>query len=90
MINPPVLAFWLIAFAQLTSNAGITVQMQLASVTILFFIGIFWGKATVLWLYQQLSKNIDQKAQNLTTIVNKSIAVLVFSIGCIQLARLLL
>ena len=89
VLNPPVLVFWLIAFAYLASNTQVMVRIGLLKLTLLFFMGVFIGKIFTLWLYLQLSKRIEKKAKNITKIVNKSIGLLVLVLGLIQLIRLL-
>jgi len=90
VINPPVLVFWLLAFAYLASNTSVMVRIGLLKLTLLFFTGVFLGKIFTLWAYLQLSKKIEKKAKHLTKIINKVIGAIVLVLGSIQLIRLIL
>lgn len=90
ILNPPVLVFWLVAFAYLTANTQVMIHMGLFQLILLFFIGVFIGKIFTLWLYLQLSKKIEKKAQNITVIVNKGIGLLILIIGSFQFINLIL
>ena len=89
VLNPPVLVFWLLVFSYLATNTSVMVEMSFFLLTLLFFMGVFVGKIFTLWLYLQLSKKIEKRAQNITSIVNKSIGVLLLTIGCFQLFNLI-
>ena len=89
VLNPPVLVFWLLVFSYLATNTSVMVEMSFFLLTLLFFMGVFVGKIFTLWLYLQLSKKIEKRAQNITSIVNKSIGVLLLFIGCFQLFNLI-
>ncbi|MCG8328315.1 MAG: LysE family transporter [Chitinophagales bacterium] len=89
VLNPPVLIYWLVAFAFISSN-GLMVNLSLIELSLIFFAGIFVGKIFTLWLYLQLSKRIVSKASHLIEKLNKGIAVLLVILGCVQLVKLLL
>ena len=89
ILNPPVLVYWLVAFAFISSN-GLMVNMSLIELTLIFFAGVFVGKIFTLWLYLQLSKRIAAKASHLTQKLNKWIAILLVVLGVIQLVKLLI
>jgi len=89
VLNPPVLVYWLVAFAFISSN-GLMVNLSLTQLTLIFFAGIFVGKIFALWLYLQLSKRIASKASHLTEKINRGIAILLVVLGLVQLVKLLL
>ena len=88
LVNPPVLVFWLVAFAYLSSIAHIEPMMSILSLTVLFFTGVFFGKILVLYSYVKFSVYVAHKSQYLTTSLNKVMAVLLVCIGLIQLIKI--
>ncbi len=90
VLNPPVLVFWLVAFAYISMHTPVMVQMGVVPLVIVFFLGIFAGKVIALWLYVQLSKRIASNASDIAAKLNKVIGGLLAVIGLFQLAKLLL
>lgn len=90
VLNPPVLVFWLVAFAFISTNTPLDLHMGMAGWILLFFAGVFVGKIFTLWLYLQLSKRIARQAGHLTEQINKGIGLVVFALGCLQLVNLLM
>ncbi|MEZ5041787.1 MAG: LysE family transporter [Saprospiraceae bacterium] len=88
VLNPPVLIFWLVAFAFLSANTHLMLHMGRLQLISLFFLGVFLGKILALWVYLQLSKRIAAKASNITSHLNKGISLTLVFIGLIQLAKL--
>jgi len=89
VLNPPVLVFWLLAFAYLASNTAVMVRIGLLKLTLIFFAGVFIGKMFTLWGYLQLSKRIEKRAKDITKVINKGIGALVLILGIIQLVKLI-
>lgn len=88
-LNPPVLVFWLVAFAYLASNLKISVRDNMSELAVLFFVGIFFGKCFLLWLYLLLSRQISKHVGQVSKYLNKIIGGLLILIGLIQMISLL-
>ena len=89
VVNPPVLVFWLVAFAFISSHTAVRIHMGMLQLVCLFFVGIFLGKIFALWIYVQLSKRIAKRAGDIKNKLNRGIGLLLLIIGIIQLSRLI-
>lgn len=89
VLNPPVLVFWLVAFAYISSFISILDLMAALQLVVVFFAGVFLGKIFTLWLYVQLSKRIANKANGVKEKITAIIGILLLVIGSIQLVKLL-
>ena len=86
ILNPPVFVFWILAFTYLHENFNLQL-MGLVSTTV-FFLGIFLGKLSTLWLYINLSKRLCQESCKLTQRFNQGIGILTIGIGVLQCVRI--
>jgi len=85
IISFQVLIFWLIAIAFLSSNQ----IMDYHFTTILVFvIGIWIGKMTVLWLYIRLSNKLVSKSKIMSNNINRIIGIVLFVIAFVQIVKL--
>jgi threonine/homoserine/homoserine lactone efflux protein len=85
IISFQVLIFWLVAVAFLSSKQ----IMDYHFTTILVFvIGIWIGKMTVLWLYIQLSNKIVSKSKIMSNNMDRILGFILFVIALIQIVRL--
>lgn len=84
MINPPVLAYWIIAYGVLNNNNIMLSIKSSFSILFLFFLGVYLGKLLTLYGYSILSLIIKNRMHNINTVVNKVIGVLLICISFIQ------
>ncbi len=85
LISLQVFLFWIFATAFLISRQ----LMDSSFISIVIFaVGIWIGKMTVLWIYSLLSKKIVSKSQLISNNMNRIIGVIMLIIGIIQIFKL--
>ncbi len=88
ILNPPVLAYWLVAIGFINESLYMLSFQSSITVLFLFFAGVYVGKLAVLYLYGKFSLIIRDKVQNITTILNKITGVLLVFIALINVVKL--
>ncbi|MEM6719144.1 MAG: LysE family transporter [Bacteroidota bacterium] len=90
LLNPPVLAYWLFMISYLNKNDfHLNVNSSIA-ILFVFFSGVYLGKLLTLYGYSRFSILLKNKVQNIASVINRVIGVLLFVIGCVQLLKYLL
>lgn len=90
LLNPPVLVYWVFMISYLNKNA-VDLNMNTSfAILFVFFSGVYLGKLLTLYGYSKFSILIKNKVQNIASMINRVIGVLLFIIGSVQLAKYLL
>ena len=90
LLNPPVLIYWILAFGIMNSrDLMISIQSSL-SILFLFFVGVYFGKFLVLFLYGRFSNIMKSRVGNSTGIVNRITGILLVIIALAQSIKLIL
>ena len=88
LINPTVLAFWIIVISFLNKKM-IYLNMKTGyTLLILFLSGVFIGKVLTLYGYGKFSHLLKVKVKSMTTIINRVIGTLLVCISIIQVTKL--
>ncbi len=87
LLNPPVLVYWLFMITYLNKNAFQLNMNTSLAILFVFFSGVYLGKLLTLYGYSKFSVLIKNKVQNIATMINKVIGVLLFVIGSIQVLK---
>ena len=89
-LNPPVLLFWLIAIALIHNNYFELSATLSTAELLLFFVGVFAGKISILLLYASTGKRLMQKKQQSgNRAMNTFIGIALIGISLVQGIRLL-
>ncbi|EDP98195.1 LysE family transporter [Kordia algicida OT-1] len=87
LLNPPVLVYWLFMISYLNQNNFQLNMNSSLAILFVFFSGVYLGKLLTLYGYSRFSIFIKNKVQNIATVINRVIGVLLFVIGCVQLLK---
>jgi len=87
LLNPPVLIYWIFMITYLNKNAFQLNMNTSLTILFVFFSGVYLGKLLTLYGYSRFSILIKNKVQNIASIINRVIGVLLFVIGSIQLVK---
>jgi threonine/homoserine/homoserine lactone efflux protein len=87
LLNPPVLAYWLFMISYLNKNNFHLNMNSSIAILFVFFSGVYLGKLLTLYGYSRCSILIKNKVQNIASMINRIIGVLLVVIGCIQLLK---
>ncbi|WP_298418862.1 LysE family transporter [uncultured Kordia sp.] len=87
LLNPPVLVYWLFMITYLNKNAFQLNMNTSLTILFVFFSGVYLGKLLTLYGYSKFSILIKNKVQNIATMINKVIGILLFVIGSIQILK---
>jgi len=87
LLNPPVLAYWLFMISYLNKNDFHLNMNSSIAILFVFFSGVYLGKLLTLYGYSRLSMLLKNRVQNIASIINRVIGVLLFAIGCVQLMK---
>lgn len=88
-INPPVLLFWILGISVTQKYLLPLTDMSPNTILILFFMGVFLGKVTILYGYAKLGKGLQKHQQRSTAQTNKIIGIALLLLGSIQVIRLI-
>ncbi len=87
LINPPVLIYWILVISFLNKNM-IYLNLNIEYILlILFFIGVFSGKAIILFGYGKFSHLLKIKMTNITIVANRIIGILLLSVSIFQFTK---
>lgn len=89
LLNPPVLVYWLFMITYLNKNDFHLNMNSSLAILFVFFSGVYLGKLLTLYGYSRFSILIKNKVQNIATVINRVIGVLLLVIGCVQLLKFL-
>ena len=87
LLNPPVLAYWLFMISYLNQNNFHLNMNSSIAILFVFFSGVYLGKLLTLYGYSRFSILLKNKVQNIASMINRVIGVLLFVIGCVQLMK---
>ena len=87
LLNPPVLAYWLFMISYLNKNDFHLNMNSSIAILFVFFSGVYLGKLLTLYGYSRLSMLLKNRVQNIASIINRVIGILLFAIGCAQLMK---
>lgn len=90
LLNPPVLFYWLFMISYLNENDFQLNMNSSLAILFVFFSGVYLGKLLTLYGYSRCSILIKNNVQNIASMINKVIGVLLFVIGSIQLLKYML
>jgi threonine/homoserine/homoserine lactone efflux protein len=87
LLNPPVLAYWLFMISYLNKNDFHLNMNSSIAILFVFFSGVYLGKLLTLYGYSRFSILIKNRVQNIASMINRIIGVLLFVIGSIQMLK---
>jgi len=83
-LNPPVLIFWLLAFALIHKHILMVTDMSPWIVLLLLFAGIFFGKLSTLYGYGRWGKQIDDSKKDSKNQLDLFIGIALLIVSIIQ------
>ncbi|WP_298521017.1 LysE family transporter [uncultured Kordia sp.] len=87
LLNPPVLVYWLFMISYLNQNNFHLNMNSSIAILFVFFAGVYLGKLLTLYGYSRFSILLKNRVQNIASMINRVIGVLLFVIGCVQLMK---
>lgn len=90
IINPQVLPYWVLIITYLQTSYMLNLNIyEQTKYVVIFLFGVWLGKILALYLYGKLSIVIQKKAVRISKAMNKIIGTILFTVGIIQLVKLL-
>jgi len=86
-LNPPVLIFWLVAFALIHKHILMVTDMSPWIVLLLLFTGVFFGKLATLYGYGRWGKQIDEGKKDSKYKLDLFIGIALLIVSIIQSVR---
>jgi len=87
ILNPPVIIYWILAISVINNYVfELTLHNSISSL-VLFFLGTYIGKTSILYLYGRLGNKITRKQEGSRTKLNKMIGIALIIIAFFQAVR---
>lgn len=89
LVNPTVLIYWILVISFLNNNViFLNTNIELI-ILVVFFSGVYVGKALTLFGYIKFSNLLEVKSKNITENLNHVIGVLLILVSVVQFTKLL-
>lgn len=88
LLNPPVLIYWILVYGIVNSKVAMLSIQSEVLILILFFAGVFMGKFSTLYAYGKFGVYLENKSNNVNTIINRVLGILLVGVGVFQVANI--